>query len=125
MSAYPLLKNLHLCFALLSLCGLLLRIWWSLRGSLLLERRWARILPRIIDTGLLLSAVTLAVSLGLSPHNQPWLLGKILLLMVYIGLGIIALREATPRAIRCIAGAGALLVFGKIAQLAVTKAALV
>ena len=124
MSAYLLLKNLHLCFALTSLCGLLLRTWWSLRGSALLEHRWTRLLPRIIDTGLILSAVSLAVMLGLSPHNQPWLLGKLLLLALYIGLGVIALRGAAPRAVRCTAGIGAVLVFGKIGHLAVTKAAL-
>lgn len=46
-----------------------------------------------VDTLLLISAVALAVMLGLSPHNQPWLLEKILLVVAYIVVGILMARQ--------------------------------
>ncbi len=88
-----LLKHLHITFALLSFAGFFIRGVWMLQGSGLLRRKWARILPHINDTLLLVSAVALAVTLGYSPGNHPWLMTKIIALFVYIGVGVLAFRH--------------------------------
>ncbi len=118
---YPILKHLHMTLALLSICGFMLRAFWSLSGSNMLEKRWVKISPHIVDTFLLLSALGLAAVLQLSPHNQPWLLSKIIMLFLYIGLGVVALRAQFPKALRGIAAICAILIFCLIGSTAFSK----
>jgi uncharacterized membrane protein SirB2 len=74
-----------------------------------------------VDTVLLASAVALAYSLRLSPATAPWLLAKVVGLVAYIGLGTVALRFGRTRTTRIAAWAAALLVFGYIVSVAVSK----
>lgn len=87
----------------------------------MLERRWVKIAPHINDTLLLVCAFSLMAILGLSPHNQPWLLGKILLLLVYIGLGVVALKPKFSTPVRAVAALAAIASFFIIAGLAFSK----
>jgi len=123
-SLYPIIKHLHMFFALISISGFMLRAFWSLTGSTMLERRWVKIAPHINDTLLLLCAFALMALLSLSPHNQPWLLGKILLLLVYIGLGIVALKPKFSTPVRAVAALAAITSFFIIAGLAFSKQSL-
>src|SRR5690606_14600401 len=94
-----------------------------------IHNRAARTLPHLVDTILLISAVWMALMLGLTPANAPWLLAKIIGLVAYIGLGAIALRPGRscpgrPRSVRLAAWVGALLVFGWIVSVAIFKSPL-
>ena len=80
-------------------------------------------LPHIVDSVLLLSALTLAWLLRMHPANAPWLLAKIVGLVLYIGLGMLALKPGRPWALRAAAWVGALAVFGWIVSVAFTKSA--
>jgi len=111
-------------FALLSISGFLLRGYWMLQESPLLQLKPVKILPHIIDTVLLLSAVALLFVLGFGLLNQGWLVHKIALLVVYIVLGMIALGNKYSRQKKITAFIGAVLVFFYIAGIAVTKTAL-
>ena len=92
------IKYLHLSFIVLSYGLFFMRGVWVLRNSPIMQQRWVKILPHIIDSGLLISAITLAVILGISPSSAPWLLAKIIALIVYIILGSIAIKRGkTPR----------------------------
>ncbi len=73
------------------------------------------------DTVLLGSALALAVAAGFSPFNSPWLLVKILGLLVYIGLGTLVLREQAMKGVRMGAFLLALMVFGFIVSVALSK----
>ena len=86
-----------------------------------MRRRAARVLPHVIDTALLVSGIGLAWTLRLNPLATPWLLAKIVLLLIYIGLGIVALRGGLPRSVRLLAFAAALLCVAQIAAMALTK----
>lgn len=115
-----LLKHLHITFALLSFVGFFIRGIWMLQGSGLLRRKWARVLPHINDTLLLVSAIALAIALGYSPGNHPWLMTKIIALFVYIGVGVLAFRH--PRkAVRVTAWLIALGIFLYIVSVALYK----
>lgn len=116
----PILKHLHMTFALLSFLGFTLRGIWMLMESDLLRRRWVKILPHINDTLLLLSALVLAGMMGLSPGAHPWLLTKIIALFVYIGLGVLAFRHP-KKAVRTGAWLAALVVFLYIVSVAFSK----
>lgn len=116
----PIVKHLHMTFALLSFLGFFVRGLWMLMESDLLRRRWVKIVPHINDTLLLVSALILASLMGLSPGAHPWLLAKILALFVYIGLGVLAFRH--PRkGVRATAWIAALVVFLYIVSVAFSK----
>jgi uncharacterized membrane protein SirB2 len=77
--------------------------------------------PHVVDTVLLASALGLAWVLRLNPITTPWLLAKIVGLLLYIGFGMVALRPGLPRAVRALALLAALVCFGQIVAMALTK----
>ncbi len=117
---YLALKHLHLTFVALSLILFVLRGIWLFMNSDMLGKKWVKILPHIISTLLLASGIALAVHLNMSPGNQPWLLAKIIALVVYIGLGVAAFKAANP-VTRKTFWLIALLVFAYMVSVAVTK----
>lgn len=119
--SYLAIKHLHVTCAALSGALFLVRGIWMLRGSTLLQQRWVRITPHLVDTLLLASAVTLAAWSGQYPFVQPWLTAKVLALLAYIGLGMVALRFGKTSRIRLAAFIAALAVFGYIVMVAVTR----
>jgi uncharacterized membrane protein SirB2 len=118
---YFTLKTLHQGAVALSLAGFVVRGAASLRGAAWVGGRIAKTLPHVVDTVLLVSALLLAWQLRLTPGNAPWLTAKIVGLLVYIGLGALALRPGRPRAMRTGAWFAALAVFGWIVSVALTR----
>ncbi len=116
-------KHIHLTFVALSLLGFVLRGIWMMKDSPLLQAKLTKILPHVIDTVLLVSAVILAVQLGFKPGEQPWLQAKIIGLLFYIILGVVALKPKYAKPIRIGAWVAALVVFAFIAAAAVSKSA--
>lgn len=114
------LKTLHVSSVALSYALFLLRGVWLLRGSVLMRQRWVKIAPHVIDTVLLSSAVLLAWQLGYTPFNSPWLASKIVMLLVYILLGMVAFRYAQTQRMRLIAWLLAQLSFFYIVATAIT-----
>jgi uncharacterized membrane protein SirB2 len=88
------IKHLHMSLALISLTGFVIRGWWSIRGHALLELRWVKIAPHVIDTLLLTSAVLLMAILQQHPGNQGWIMAKLIALVFYIGFGNLAIKRA-------------------------------
>lgn len=117
--AYALLKQLHLATLVVTLTLFVLRGVWMMAESPRLQARWARIVPHLNDTLLLASGIALAFTLGLSPLDHSWLAAKLILLLVYIGLGMVALKRGKTRSQRIAAWLAALLVFGYMAAVAV------
>lgn len=118
---YATLKLVHQSAVALSLVGFFVRGVAALSGARWLRFRIARIMPVIVDTVLLVSAIGLAWTLRLSPLAAPWLLAKIIALVVYIALGVIALKPAAPLPVRAASWVAALVVFGYIASVAIAK----
>jgi uncharacterized membrane protein SirB2 len=118
---YPLLRSLHIVTVHLTLTLFLLRGFWMLTDSPRLNARWVRIVPHVNDSLLLFAAIAMLVVAKLNPLEQPWLLAKIIGLLVYIGLGTLALKRGKTKASRIQALIGALAVFGYIIAVAITK----
>jgi uncharacterized membrane protein SirB2 len=118
---YESLKHLHIGFAGLSGIFFALRGAWMLADSPLLQMRWVRIVPHIVDTALLTSAVALAAWSAQYPFAQNWLTAKLLALLVYIVLGTIALKRGGTLRIRAAAFVAAILVFLYIVGVAISK----
>lgn len=111
---YLAVKHFHMLVALLSLCGFVLRGIWMIIDSPMLQRKLVRVLPHINDTALLISALVLAFTIGQYPFVNGWLTAKVIALVAYIGLGVIALKPGRPKPVRIIAFIAALMVFAYI-----------
>ena len=121
---YLVIKQLHITFALLSGSFFLLRGIWMLGESPLLQQRWVKVVPHVVDTLLLSSALVMVFWSGQYPFAQPWLTAKVLALIVYIGLGTVALKRGKTRLVRTVAMFAALATFGYIVAVALTRQAL-
>src|SRR6185436_6922057 len=100
---YAALKLVHQSAVALSVTGFFVRGLASFSGAGWVRSRAARTLPHAVDTVLLLSALAMAWMLRLTPGNAPWLLAKIVGLVLYVGLGVVALRPGRSLAVRAAA----------------------
>lgn len=121
MNGYLALKHVHVTAVALSGTLFLLRGGLMLADSPRLRDRWARILPHVIDTLLLASAIGLVLWSGQIPFVQPWLGAKVVALCFYIVLGSIALKRGRSKGARVLALLLALSVFAYIVAVAVTR----
>lgn len=122
--AYIALKHLHITCVIVSGLGFFLRGLWMLGGSPLMNRRWVRIAPHIVDSALLGSAIALTVITSQYPFAQGWLTAKLVGLLVYILCGMMALKRGKTRTSRAAFFAMALLVFAYIVSVALTRSPL-
>jgi len=75
----------------------------------------------VIDSLLLAAAIALTTIIHQYPFVQAWLTVKVVLLVVYIVLGVFALRRGRTRAIRAACFGAAMLVFLFIVTVARTQ----
>ncbi len=115
------IKSIHVGSVGLSIAGFVARGALMLRGSRLLQARFVRVAPHVVDTVLLASALWLCWLLRQYPFVDGWLSAKVLGLAAYIALGTIALRRGRTPRVRAAAFAAALLAFGYIVWVAVTR----
>lgn len=89
-----------------------------------LRRKWVKIVPHVVDTVLLLSAIGLMLEIEQYPVADDWLSAKVVGLMAYVLLGIISLRGPSRR-MRVVAWLGANIAFFYIVSVALTHQATV
>jgi uncharacterized membrane protein SirB2 len=118
---YLAIRSFHETSVALSVAGFALRGAAGLAGARWVRGRIARVLPHVIDTALLASALVLVTMLRLNPFATPWLLAKLAGLLIYIALGVVALRPAVAKPVRAAAWVAALAVAGWIVSVALTK----
>ena len=108
---YPQIKFIHI------LCVILSGSLFAVRGLMMLTRSaWTNhiVLRRLswtIDTTLLVAALVLITLLHQYPFVQAWLTVKVVMLVIYIVLGVFALKRGRTRAKRFGFYVAALLVF--------------
>lgn len=117
------IKTLHVSCVVLSFCGFFLRGIWMLSNSALLHNRWVKTVPHVVDATLLTSALIMLYLFHWSVLDHQWLQIKIVSLLVYIGLGMLALKPGRSIIFRFNAWAAGLLVFLFIVFVAITKPA--
>lgn len=118
---YYTLKYIHMSCVVLSISGFVLRGWWMFRQDARLGHRLTRSLPHLIDTVLLGTAVAMAVMIGQYPFQAGWITAKVVGLVAYVLLGTVALKRGRTLGIRTAAFVSALLVYGWIVSVALTK----
>jgi uncharacterized membrane protein SirB2 len=115
---YLTLRHAHIGFVTLSGSYFALRAFAHLAGA-----RWPLALPArtaswVIDTGLLTAGALLWTALQFNPLRETWLGVKLVLLVVYVGLGTMALRRARTTGARLAWTAAALACFGTMVAVA-------
>ena len=85
------IKTLHFTLAFLTVAGFVIRAGWAYTAPDMLQQKWVRIAPHVIDSLLLILGAVLAFSLPDGPW-QAWLGAKLLALLAYIGFGVMTLR---------------------------------
>lgn len=118
---YLSLKTVHQLCALTTFTLFFARGLWILRNPELKRPRWMLVVPHVVDTVLLMSAIGLIVITRQYPGEQIWLNTKIGALVVYIILGLIAFRFAQTRTTKLIAWVFGQLVFIYIVMVALSR----
>lgn len=118
---YAALRQLHLACVIAS--GLLFA---ARAAGVMAGARWPLALPAraaswLIDSLLLSAGASLWAALQINPLQQHWLGAKLVLLIVYIGLGTMALRRARTPATRLAWTVAALGCFGFMVSVAVMR----
>lgn len=121
---YLTIKTAHMTLATISIMGFMVRGALANNQHPLMQQRWIRIAPHVIDTLLLLAAIYLAWAIRANPFVQGWLMAKILALLVYIGLGTVVIKQLGSRVINWTCYGLAVLTFYYIGWVATTKTAL-
>jgi len=115
------LKLIHVTTAAVSYALFFLRGVWMINGSPRLGERWARIAPHANDTLLLAAAIWMTILTRQYPGTHAWLTAKLVALVVYIGLGTVALKRGKTRRTRIAAWLAAQTVFFYIVAVALTR----
>ena len=114
---YTAVKGLHVAAVALSWTLFFLRGVWMIADSPRLQARWVRVVPHVNDTILLLAGVYLATLVGL----QPWIVAKLVALVAYILIGMVAITRGRTKPTRIAAWVAAQCVFLYIVAVAVRK----
>ena len=122
---YEAVKHLHLTAMLLSVLIFLLRFVLTLKGSAVLQKKWLKVSPHIIDTLWLLSAIALCVILKQYPFSEAWVTEKLLAFIMYMFMVTIALKLARTLMMRFIGLIGALSWLAYAGMVAVSKQPLI
>ncbi|HEY9052060.1 MAG TPA: SirB2 family protein [Gammaproteobacteria bacterium] len=124
MSFYSLIKIIHIICAILSISGFIIRGGLMMSHSLLLQHPVSKRLPHIIDSLLLATALIMIFMSSQYPFVLDWLTAKVIALLVYILLGMVALKWGKTRNIRIMAWVLAVLTFVYIVSVALSRSVL-
>ncbi|MDT8452679.1 MAG: SirB2 family protein [Gammaproteobacteria bacterium] len=116
-----LFKYIHVSAVTLTLIFFIIRGLWMITDAQILKQKWVKILAITIDSILLASAIILTMKISQYPFSHSWLTAKVLALVIYIALGMIALHYGATKKIRIAAWFAALLCFGYIVSVALTR----
>ncbi|MDF3124403.1 MULTISPECIES: SirB2 family protein [Rheinheimera] len=117
---YMALKHSHMLFIALSVTFLAVRFLLSLKSPALLQNKFLKIAPHVVDTLLLLTAIGLMLTIQQYPFQTPWLTDKLFGLFAYIGLAVMALKGRTLL-MRWVGFLGALSWLALVGKVAITK----
>ncbi len=114
-------KEIHILCVLVTFVGFIGRGILIMRRSPVMSQRWLKIVPHVNDTLLLATAIYLAVQLNIAPWDTLWLGVKLVLVLLYIGLGMVVMRPRFSFKTRITLWVVGLVVFAYIVSIALTK----
>lgn len=115
------LKHLHMTVVAISVTLFVLRFVWLMLGSSMLDKKWVKVVPHVVDTVLLASAIGLCVVLNQYPLQMSWLTAKVVGVLCYILCGLWVLKWAKASVQRIFGFVLALTCLATTAHVAMTK----
>lgn len=122
-SLYPAIKHIHLTFIALSVLFFIVRFVLHIRQSPIMDKKFVKVAPHVIDTLLLLSGLTLCFIIKQYPFQDAWLTEKIGAVVAYIFLATIALKANRNTLFKVFAALGAIAWIVYAAKIAMFKQA--
>lgn len=113
------LKYLHILLVALVFISFTGRVMLAELNPKLLQKKWLKLSPHVIDSFLLLSGIALLIQGRWLDANYAWLIVKGLILIAYINLGMLSLRKVGRQ--RLLAASGAIACLILIVEIAVNK----
>lgn len=113
------IKSIHILLALVSFFGFISRVVLSEINAEILQRKWLKISPHVIDTLLLLSGIVLVFQGNWLDGNYGWLVAKLIALLGYISLGVVVMHRYGT--VRCLALTGSVGCYVYILLVAINK----
>ncbi len=123
-SLYPAIKHIHLTLIAMSVLFFIVRFALHLKQSAIMEKKFVKIAPHVIDTFLLLSGLALCFIIKQYPFQDAWLTEKIGAVFAYIFLATIAMKANRNKLFKTFAALGALAWVMYAAKLAMFKQAI-
>jgi uncharacterized membrane protein SirB2 len=121
VNAYLAVRDLHVTCVTLSVAGFAVRGLWRLSGRRLPRRGWLHWAPHVNDTFLLVAGIVLALMSKQYPGADAWLTAKVVGLVVYVGLGSVALRDRLAYRNRLAFWLAAMVTVAYVVSVALTK----
>lgn len=113
------LKHIHLLFVAILAVVFIGRVLLAEFKPELLAQKWLKIAPHALASLVLLTGFALVFQGNWFEGNYAWIIAKLLILPVYIGLGVVAIGQQGQK--RWLAFAGALVCLFYIAKVAIAK----
>ena len=92
MNTFAILKGVHVVAVVISISLFLYRYSLLVRKPAKPLARLLKIIPHVNDTVLLVAAIGMLATLHLNPFTTPWLLAKLIALLLYIVSGAMCFR---------------------------------
>jgi uncharacterized membrane protein SirB2 len=120
---YIAVKHFHMLIVAISVLLFCLRFVLMLKDSSLLQGKFLKVTPHVVDAFLLFSGICLIVITRFIPFTPaaPWLTEKLFCVLAYIILGFFALKYGHNKFLRSLAFLGALGWIAMAGHLAITK----
>lgn len=120
---YAFLYLVHTGCVVISISGFILRALLKMQDHPIMQQKLPRILPHLVDSLLLVSAICLSLLTREYPLADSWLSAKLAALFVYILFGIVCLRTRSSR-LRLISFLAATATFAYMVSVALTRSPL-
>lgn len=113
------IKSIHIFFVLFSLFSFISRVILSEIKPAVLQKKWLKIAPHVLDTLLIISGIVLVIKGQWLSAQYDWLIVKLVILVFYVAFGIITMHSFGRK--RWIAFTAALGCFSYIMVVAISK----
>ena len=115
------IKTIHVATVFFSILLFVSRGFWVYILNRQQLARWLKIVPHVNDTVLLVTGITLAIQVQQYPLVHSWLTVKIICLLIYILLGMVAMKWQVSTKAGLFSWIAAILVFLYMISVALNK----
>jgi uncharacterized membrane protein SirB2 len=112
-------KSIHIFLVLFSLFSFVSRVILSEIRPAVLQKKWLKIAPHVLDTLLIMSGIILVIKGQWFSAQHNWLIGKLVVLVFYVGFGILTMHSLGKK--RWLAFTAAIGCFAYIMVVAISK----